>query len=56
MDDVSVVRDHDEQGSDDAITPELIREIADKVYVLLVRRLQIERERDRLGTNYEQGW
>ncbi len=30
------------------LTPELIREIADKVYLLLLQRLQIEQERDRL--------
>jgi hypothetical protein len=37
-------------------SPELIREIADKVYLLLVQRLQIERERARLETANDWEW
>ena len=31
--------------------PELVREVADKVFTMLVRDLQIERERSRAGGN-----
>lgn len=38
------------------LPPELIREIADKVYQLLLLRLQIERERARLSDDEQLRW
>ena len=33
------------QGSTAALTPELVREVAEKVYALMLRDLKIDRER-----------
>jgi hypothetical protein len=35
----------------DQLTPELVRQVADKVYTMLVKELDIEKERHRLGTS-----
>jgi hypothetical protein len=45
------------EGNDEVEIPaELIREIADKVYLLLVQRLQIERERNQLLGDENSVW
>ena len=56
MDDHLATAEGNEQENDDEISSELIHEIADKVYVLLIRRLQIEHERDRQGISNDWGW
>lgn len=40
-------------ADDTAVTPELVRQVADKVYAMWLRDLQIERERQRPSPN---GW
>lgn len=42
-------------SSDTAVTPELVRQVADKVYAMWLRDLQIERERQRTKPNDWQG-
>jgi hypothetical protein len=39
------------QGSSTTITPELVKEVAEKVYALMLRDLKISRERQRGNTN-----
>jgi hypothetical protein len=38
-------------SSDTAVTPELVRQVADKVYAMWLRDLKIERDRQRPSAN-----
>jgi hypothetical protein len=40
-----VTTDEDEDGRTQALTPALVREVAEKVYTLWIQDLRIERER-----------
>jgi hypothetical protein len=41
-------RPEKQSGQASAITPEVVRQVADKVYAMLLKELQVEKERRRM--------